>query len=359
MKITKLTAEQKLKKEVYKNQYIDYILNNTSEVDIDFLKQYFAWFYKQFKINDNPPKVILCNNPMDMMRQIAKDKNEKLKYYAPTSYLNKYWTNWIAYYDFFDKECFKLKKSDLFNKYRELFTQNISYCVAFQNAVYVSKNATKYLRDADKKLHSVYDMAVQFEGWGIYKVHGVTIPKIMFQQLTDRTYTFEQWVKESNEEVKTAALSFIEEFHGNEALFHFISDNLSEVDTFTDKKSEKYLIGTTRGMNIGVYTLFKNSPSSKLPPIAFVRCYCPSTDRMFFLSVHPDNKNAKDAIASLYRVPKKLVKEIKNIARQGERFSTIFTDRGLSILKQLSESEVSDLIPITGDEYFSKMTYEF
>jgi hypothetical protein len=149
----------------------------------------------------------------------------------------------------------------------------------------------------------------------------------------------------------------MEEKLGSEYLFRFISNNLKEVDTYTDKKNKKYLEGTTGGMNIGVYTLFKGSVNNI--DLAFVRCYCPSTDRLFFLCVNPENTNAKDAIASLYRVPKKLKDEIKYIQRQGERFSTVFTDIGNKILDNMDESDVSDLSPISGDAYFKLMRYEY
>ena len=76
---------------------------------------------------------------------------------------------------------------------------------------------------------------------------------------------------------------------------------------------------------------------------------------MFFLGVNPDNKNAKDAIASLYRVPKKLVNQIKSINRQGERYSTTFNNG----IIELTKEESSDLVSISGDEYFSKIKYEF
>ena len=80
---------------------------------------------------------------------------------------------------------------------------------------------------------------------------------------------------------------------------------------------------------------------------------------MFFLSVDPINTNAKDGIASLYRVPKKLDHEIKSISRQGERFSTVFTKKGNEMLKSLPKEDISDLIHISGDRYFSLMNYEF
>jgi hypothetical protein len=283
----------------------------------------------------------------------------KLTWYAPQYYLSAF-NPWVSFYDFFDKECFALKKSKLFNEYKRVLDLNIFWSVPFENFVFVSRNAVKYCRDSQAKLHSVSEPAVQFGGkfrYHLYYIHGVAIKRQMFKKLLKKEYTFQDWVKESNEEVKAAALSFMEEKWGSEYLFRFISDNLKEVDTYTDKKDPKYLAGTTGGMNIGVYTLFKGKIGSI--NLAFVRCYCPSTDRMFFLCVNAENKTAKDAIASLYRVPAKLKSEIKYIQRQGERFSTVFTDAGKQKLENMTPEEIADLVPVSGEEYFSKMKYEF
>jgi hypothetical protein len=110
-------------------------------------------------------------------------------------------------------------------------------------------------------------------------------------------------------------------------------------------------------MNIGVYTLFTGDLNGY--KIAYVRCYCPSTDRMFYLGVEPKFNKAKDAIASLYVIPSKLKKHIKSIRRQGERFSTSFSEEGKAIIEKMSQSEFENLSTISGDEYFSKMEYEF
>ena len=40
---------------------------------------------------------------------------------------------------------------------------------------------------------------------------------------------------------------------------------------------------------------------------------------VFFLGVDDSMNTAKDAIASLYRLPKKLIPHIKSISRQGKR----------------------------------------
>lgn len=133
---------------------------------------------------------------------------------------------------------------------------------------------------------------------------------------------------------------------------------MQEVDTYIDKKEEKYLIGTTGGMNVGVYTLLKGKVNEE-EEVSYVRCYCPSTDRMFYLGVDNTQKNAKDAIASLYRVPKKLLHHIKYIQRQGERFSTVLTESGDSVRKTMVEEDYQDTITISGNEYFLKMRYEY
>jgi hypothetical protein len=172
-------------------------------------------------------------------------------------------------------------------------------------------------------------------------------------------YKLEDFLKETNEEIKSTVISMIQETEGDLGVYRFFSDALKEVDTYVDKKDGKYLEGTTKGMNVGVYTLFKGSLNGY--DLAYVRCYCPSTDRIFFLGVDPENTNAKDAIGSLYQVPKILKKNIISISRQGEKFSTIFDKKTTEKLEngEFKEKDLRDYVSITGDEYFRLMTYEF
>ena len=230
--------------------------------------------------------------------------------------------------------------------------------IQFDGLCIVSDMPTKILRDENGRLHNVNESSVDFKDGTFYHyVHGVAIQFQLWEKLQNKTFSFEDFIKESNEEVKSAILSFLEEKWGGEYLFRFISKHLKEIDTYTDKKEDKYLEGTTRGINIGVYTFFKGEINEI--DLAFVRCYCPSTDRMFFLSVDPINNNAKDAIASLYQVPKKLKDEIKYIQRQGERYSTVFTEKGNKILKGINQNDISDLTSISGEQYFTLLKYEY
>lgn len=206
-------------------------------------------------------------------------------------------------------------------------------------------------------LHNVHGPAIKYPHYSIYSINGVTIDEETFWKTKNQELTVEEYFKINNNDIRSAVGKMMEELYGIDYLFRFFNKNLKEVDTYTDKKAEEYLEGTTKGMNIGVYTLFKGRINET--EVSYVRCYCPSTDRMFYLGVEPSNKNAKDAIASLYRVPRKLKNHIKYINRQGERFSTIFDEEGTKILKTLSKEDVADTVTISGDEYFNYMRYEY
>ncbi len=80
---------------------------------------------------------------------------------------------------------------------------------------------------------------------------------------------------------------------------------------------------------------------------------------MFFLGVDNSHTTAKNAIASLYRIPTKLKKHIKSISRQGERFSTVLTEQGNELLNAMPQKEIEDVSGLDGESYFSLIKYEF
>ena len=282
------------------------------------------------------------DNIRDNIRANIRDK-----YINPCGWINLSDYGWIAFYEYFQNlNYFTDYDWSNFDNIKNLNSCGIYEIIALDGMCIVC-SMPKVIQDAENRLHSISTPAVVFnDGFAMNYIHGVYIKDDVWSRLQNETYSFEDWVKEENEEIKSACLAFMDEKHGGEYVYRFLSSHLKEVDNFVDKKDDKYLEGTTKGMNVGVYTLFKGGYGEV--ELAFVRCYCPSTDRMFFLSVDPVNNNAKDAIASLYRIPSKVKGEIKYIQRQGERFSTVLTDKGNDIISKLSKEEVSDLVSISG-----------
>lgn len=377
----KLTKEQEAIMLQTRDEWINLFFDNVKSqkgIDRPMFEDGIKWLYNDL-LNKPTPKVVYCDSWLSCLLTIAILKDKKHVWASVgdsvrdsiwasvgdsvwdlfneySSYIDLSNYGWISFYDFFEK--INILDNFEFKQYKKIIKSGVFQAYEYENFVFAVQPPISISKDERGRLHSVSEPSVIFRDKSeYYYIHGVNIQYPLFDKLSQNKYSFDDFVSENNEEIKAAALSFIEERHGNEALFRFISSNLKEIDSYTDKKNEGYLVGTTKGMNIGVYTLFKGKIESI--DLAFVRCYCPSTDRMFFLAVDPINNNAKDAIASLYRVPRKLLSEIKYIQRQGERFSTVFTEEGKSILKTLSESDISDLTHISGDSYFKLMQYEY
>jgi hypothetical protein len=183
------------------------------------------------------------------------------------------------------------------------------------------------------------------------QVRGYHIPR----KVLDGTLTSDEFFAYPSEELRSAII----EYCVNEDILRWLVDNVlktEEVDTYVDKKTIEKL-SNPNGMTVGVYTLFKSETAAV--QIAFVRCYCPSSDRMFYLKVDPAHTSAKDAIASLCRPPKVLHPYIKSLSRQGERFIYYFND--LAKVKEIlnDKEALKETAPLSGDFYFNNMIYEY
>ena len=381
-----LSAEELALTKVVRDKWINLAFEGCKKgIDTAKFEKGIAWLYDRF-LSLPAPTVVYCSSLLEAAIKITlvKDLNKELEDYTPellADFKNKKldpsfyklvkdnlelkstyigWSNfgWVSFYDYFTQ--IKVLDNEDFNNYQQLIESNVYEVFEFEYAVFAVKPPVSIVYNENDLPHNTEGPSVVFEdGEMFYHVNGVSVTEELFKSLYDRKYTFEEFIKEPNEEIKSVVIAYIQSRDGDTGVYYFIKDYLKEVDTYVDKKSEEFLVGTTNGMNIGVYTLFKGEINNY--NIAYVRCYCPSTDRMFFLGVHPSNNNAKDAIASLYRVPKALVNNIVSINRQGEKFSTEFdteTTRKLEN-KEFSEEDLKEYVSVSGDFYFEKMKYEF
>jgi len=275
-----------------------------------------------------------------------------------SSYVNSYSNfGWVSFYDYFEK--IGMLDNEDFRKYKRFIKSGAFQVYTYENIVFAVEPPVIF-RNQNNQIHSIEKASVVFKnGYKQYYVNNFNIAENLFLKLKEDKYTIEDFAQETNEEAKSASIAFLQEKYGEEYIFNFFRKNLDEISTYTDIKDEKYLLGTTNGQNIGVYTLFKGLINNN--EVAYVRCFCPSTDRMFFLGVDPKNDNPKDAIASLYRVPRVLKDSIKSIHRQGERYTTIFNEETTNKLKnnELTSKELKDLVPLSGEDYFNLIKYEY
>ena len=380
--INKLTQEQEELMGKVRQQWLDYIFSCNKTIDREKANISIDWLYKLSKL-EKPIKIYvdspmacqyavlyakeyakILQMPSQVESQVRSQVGSQVRSQvgsqgiAPerfASYGSIWDYGWVSFYDFFIQS--GIITNNDFDKFKELLQSGIYDMIQLNGFCIVSELPNKITRNGEL-LHNIGDYAIQFrDGYGQHYVNGRFVPENYFNLIVNGNYSIEDFTREENEEYKSACIALMQEKYGDEYIVNFFREYLSEVDTYVDKKDPKFLEGTTKGMNVGVYTLFKGTLNGE--NIAYVRCYCPSTDRMFFLGVDDSMNTAKDAIASLYRLPKKLIPHIKSISRQGERYSTILTEEGKSKLKQMSESEIADVAGLSGSDYFSKIKYEF
>lgn len=379
-RITELTFEQEQLLPVIRNKYLDKVFKyeNFNSQNFDNVSKYTKALYKMCGLKE--PEVILVDSPLGcqiaaniplenlfndttltkkeindninklVLSKLKKDK-KNLEYFKFSSYVNYSDYGWISYYSFFNEilDFTEKENFELIEKCVNLTFMSIQledYCI-------VSKYPNFIKRDNNNDLHNIESAAVEFaDGYKQHYFHGLFVAQDLFDSLVNQKYTFKQWTKEPNEEIKSLVLAFYEEKFGNEYVFKFISEHLKEHDTYVDKKAKSL----TGSMNVGVYTLFKGNVNDI--ELNYVRCYCPSSDRMFYLSVEPRYNNAKDAIASLCRIPVDLYKHLTSINRQGEMFSFNFDNKGIEKIK-LNKVDYNNTMSVEGDIYFSKMNFEY
>jgi hypothetical protein len=379
-----LTKQEEALTLVVRDKWINKAYNDCSMgIDKSKFETGISWLYNNLVSLPNP-QVIYCDSIIDAIIKITmfkdfnmdvseyptifeKYKNSKLKSdflkkmdenkELKSSYIG--WSNfgWISFYDYFTQ--IGVLNDEKFNMYQSLIESNVFETFEFENVVFAVQ-PPKYILSENLLPHNTEDFAIEFnDGTGCYFINGLNVDADLFLKLKNRKYTFSDFIKEENEETKSMILLYIESRDGTEAVFDFMRDNLKQVDSFMNDTKNEYLEGTTRSNRIGVYTLFKGQINDV--NIAYVRCYCPSTDRMFFLGVEPSYDSAKDAIASLYRVPTILKNNIVSISRQGEKFSTIFDDDITYKLEngEFSNDELQRYSSLSGNDYFKLMTYEF
>lgn len=377
---TDLTEEELGKIEITRNKWIDLAYKKCGEgINEEKFNKGIEWVYGNL-LNLKKPQIIYCDSLINALIKITMVKDFDLDFEADPSLFEtkmkeynsdllpkdfadalkenlslKYsyigWSNfgWVSFYDYFSE--IGVLDNEAFNQYRNLIESNVFEAFEFENTVFAVQPPTSIISTNDLPHCTTGPAITMRDGSEYYYINGLLVKEKLFKSLVDGTYNFQDFLNEENEEIKSAVLFYLEDVYGTEGVFDFISNNLSEVDVFVNEKS------SVASDIAKVYTLYKGEVSGY--DIAYVKCACPSTERKFFLGVQPEETNAKDAIASLYRIPTQLKDKIVSFSRQGEKFSTIFDQETTTKIANSEFGEFEDYTSLTGDEYFSLIENEF
>jgi hypothetical protein len=194
----------------------------------------------------------------------------------------------MAYLDFFgyctETDISMLAGLDVF---RDLLLSGMYSMVMLNDLCLVSAMPVDVSYDARQRLHHTGKAALLFrDGYGQHFIHGRFVEPMLVRDIQSGSYTLEEWMEESDEEIRAA----VYEIMGQERFIVFIGATLEDETTITHP-------------NLETETLQLWATDSEIPelrnPLKWVAFLCPSTGTKYFIDCDPSYYKAIDAAKSL------------------------------------------------------------
>lgn len=260
------------------------------------------WNYN--KAGFKSPKVIVAGNPFEcvvlykeLLKKNGKSDIEVKKILKGFSYYTMYlftmniYSNYYYQWYKFIKDEFKISlvTENEFEVCFKLQRESGIYCAIFlEDYCIISKYPKIVHRDTNNNLHSIVGQAVEWESrdeesaFNCYYIHGRLIQKDIFLKALNEEVTKEIWLKEKNEETKSAWYEIL-----GPKLLNILDAKIVDSTYHTHLNNE-----------IEELTLFKTQEI--LPEIgeklAWVKFVCPSTGTSYLISVNPIHERIMDAV---------------------------------------------------------------
>lgn len=136
--------------------------------------------------------------------------------------------------------------------------------------------------------------AIGYEGSDLYYINGRKIPKEYYDKYFSKTLTFNDFVNETNEDIKAGIITLIKENEGNEGLLKFLNAYLvdEKVITHNSKDFEK-MYNAKRSETLRLYktkdsySFLQDSKGNFNQPYAWIEMACPSTESVYLIDTCP------------------------------------------------------------------------
>jgi len=219
-------------------------------------------------------------------------KNEQVKshyLYLCSAYHRVY----LMWYKFIQDE-FNIdhKNKDILNWLYENANNNISRCYFTQLYVLVLR-MPKYIRRNANGFHDIKVPAIEWPNYKMYYVNGRKVDGEIFNAVLNKTYTFDQFIKEESEDIRAIVTTLILENWGNEGLIEFLNA------TIVDEKTLNHSSGYTEVVKLWKtkekYSFLANIDGELNQPYAWLDLTCPSSGTKYLIPTSPHFTNAEDA----------------------------------------------------------------
>ena len=204
MKITSLTQEQISKFSSYVENWCNIGLK-TGPVELDKATKAVEMIYKQGGLTP-PKKILVAKSPIHAIELIKKEDPSL----SETSIFNDFLygsqeATWLSFYDYMKNEL-NIKECESLNGLMEL-SKVCGWWSAYETLAVLQDRPTQINRDDQHNLHSTIGPALEYsDGYAIYSVHGVIVPKNIVME--KEKITVKMIEKEENAEVRRVMTEF-------------------------------------------------------------------------------------------------------------------------------------------------------
>jgi len=169
---------------------------------------------------------------------------------------------------------------------------NISRCY-FTTMYVLVLRMPRFIRRNSVGFHNIEGPAIEWPNYGMYYVNGRKMTKALYEAVSNKTYTFDEFINETNEDVKANVITLIQEKFGNEELMVFLNA------TVVDEQQIQHSSGHSETVKIWktkeTFSFLSDIDGNPDQPYAWLELRCPSSGSIYLIPTSPHFKDASEA----------------------------------------------------------------
>ena len=190
---------------------------------------------------------------------------------------------YLMWYKFIQDE-FKIdhgKKEELDWLYDNINKANIAKGAFYDSVALILRMPSKIIRNEVGFHCTTYDGAIQYPNMKMHYINGREIPDWVFDKYFQGTLVREDFINESNEDIKAGIITLIKENEGNEGLLKFLKAELIDEETLVHKSGHMEVIKLYKTKE--KYSFLNDHLGNRNVPYAWFYEKCPSTGQEYLL----------------------------------------------------------------------------
>jgi hypothetical protein len=245
-------------------------------------------------------------NLLELINNTAEDTSIEVKSHY-MFLVSTYHRVYLTWYKFIQDE-FKIshKNQELLNWLYEKANNNIARCYFTEMYVLVLR-MPKYIKRNSVGFHNVDGPAIEWENYGMYYINGRKLSNSIFNAVINKTYKFDDFISEKNEDTKASVITLITEKFGNEELLKFLNASIINEQEIKHTSGHNEIVRIWKTKNR--YSFISDINGNMNQPYAWLELKCPTSGSTYLI---PTSSHFNDAVECCkFHRPQQIPMELK------------------------------------------------